>query len=251
MDFTKSNIIKGLLFSAYDKFGPTPIYMFPSFIKNENSEVIENKSDDMLYLTLRDYTQISIKNLSLFSPNITNLEEKQKYYFGIIPHPDFHLTSIVYFSFIHFTKNPQPVQAAISLLVNENKRNFLYNNHERIRKLLEMFFEKLDENLSLGYKAIEEIKEIFDSLFNDLLKIESTPSTPITNQRKMKILFSGLSNSGKTSFLLSVDRKFSKVLNIKPTRGANIQSMNALGSTIFLWDLGGQSSFRSKKVLVI
>jgi len=55
-------------------------------------------------------------------------------------------------------------------------------------------------------------------------------------------------NSGKTSFLLSVDRKYSKLIGLKPTAGASIKSIEALGATIFLWDLGGQRKFREKYI---
>ena len=64
----------------------------------------------------------------------------------------------------------------------------------------------------------------------------------------MKILFAGLDDSGKTSFLLSVDRKYSKLIGLKPTTGASIKSIEALGATIFLWDLGGQLTFRKKYI---
>jgi signal recognition particle receptor subunit beta len=64
----------------------------------------------------------------------------------------------------------------------------------------------------------------------------------------MKILFAGLDNSGKTSFLLSVDRKYSKLIGLKPTTGASIKSIETLGATIFLWDLGGQKRFREKYI---
>ncbi|MFX1480105.1 MAG: ADP-ribosylation factor-like protein, partial [Promethearchaeota archaeon] len=69
-----------------------------------------------------------------------------------------------------------------------------------------------------------------------------------TSHRKMKILFAGLDDSGKTSFLLSVDRQYSKLIGLKPTTGASIKSIEALGATIFLWDLGGQLAFRKKYI---
>jgi GTPase SAR1 family protein len=62
----------------------------------------------------------------------------------------------------------------------------------------------------------------------------------------MKILFAGLDNSGKTSFLLSIDRKFSKLIGLSPTRGADVSSIEALGATIFLWDLGGQKKYHER-----
>ncbi|MHA2474411.1 MAG: ADP-ribosylation factor-like protein, partial [Promethearchaeota archaeon] len=43
-------------------------------------------------------------------------------------------------------------------------------------------------------------------------------------------------------------RKYSKLIGLKPTSGANITSIEALGATIFLWDLGGQLVFRKKYI---
>ena len=56
----------------------------------------------------------------------------------------------------------------------------------------------------------------------------------------------GLNNSGKTSILLLLNRKFSLLSSIKPTFKAkrSLQSLSLLGVTISHWDLGGQESFR-------
>ena len=45
---------------------------------------------------------------------------------------------------------------------------------------------------------------------------------------------------------MTIDRKYSKLIGLKPTLGADVKSIEALGSSIFLWDLGGQSSSREK-----
>jgi GTPase SAR1 family protein len=86
----------------------------------------------------------------------------------------------------------------------------------------------------------------FKELLQQIIEIEENPSTPTTTHRKLKIIFLGLDDSGKTSFLLSVDRKFSRLIGLKPTRGAQISTIEALGATISLWDLGGQKAFREK-----
>ncbi|GAG83070.1 unnamed protein product, partial [marine sediment metagenome] len=92
----------------------------------------------------------------------------------------------------------------------------------------------------------DQVESDFNGFLKKIITIEKTPSTPISSQRKMKILFAGLDNSGKTSFLLSVDRKFSKLIGLSPTRGADVISIEALGATIFLWDLGGQKKYHEK-----
>ncbi|GAH51597.1 unnamed protein product, partial [marine sediment metagenome] len=88
-DLIESSIVKGLVFCAYDKLGPQPIYMFPKPIKekdlgSENKEKIVGKG---LKMSLTDYTQISIKTLSLllgdgmlFNKDFALLKQYQ--YFG-------------------------------------------------------------------------------------------------------------------------------------------------------------------------
>ena len=63
----KSSIIKGLAFCAFDTLGPQPIYMFPPPLEMEELEVKkkEDKANNILTISLRDYIQIAIKNISL------------------------------------------------------------------------------------------------------------------------------------------------------------------------------------------
>ncbi|MDX1798565.1 MAG: ADP-ribosylation factor-like protein, partial [Candidatus Lokiarchaeia archaeon] len=249
----KSSIVKGFIFSVYGELGPTPIYTFPNYVtEKELKELnIDRKNQDNLILTYRDITQISIKNLSLFiSDKIiqeeTDLEKIQ--YFAILPYPDFNTTSLTYFHFIRIDTKKPPIPTAFSILVEENKRSFLYNNINRIKPVVFKFFDELDKEMSDSYPPREELKLKFQDLLSNIIEIEHSPSTPITTHRKMKILFAGLDDSGKTSFLLSVDRKYSRLIGLKPTTGASIKSIEALGATIFLWDLGGQKRFREKYI---
>jgi GTPase SAR1 family protein len=59
-----------------------------------------------------------------------------------------------------------------------------------------------------------------------------------------KILFTGLDNAGKTTIILSLQREFSKIALLKPTRGAQRRIFEYLGKEISEWDLGGQISYR-------
>ena len=64
-----------------------------------------------------------------------------------------------------------------------------------------------------------------------------------------KIVFAGLSSSGKTSMILSLGKKFSLIRSVKPTMGAERSEeirFNFLGLDIVNWDLGGQEIFRSQ-----
>ena len=249
----ESSIIEGLLFSAFDKLGPEPIYMFPDPIHED--QLNRTKSDDegvnKFGITLRDYTQIAIKNISLLigDGNIVTKDYeilKEYRHFGIMPFPDFHLTSLSYFHFIDAKFSEIPLATAFCILIYEKKRSFLYNNINRLKNIIMDFFSEFDKRITDELLPQELVVGDFKKLLKKIINIEKSPSTPITTQRKMKIILSGLDNSGKTSFVISVDRKFSKLIGLKPTMGADVSSIEALGTTIFLWDLGGQRRYQER-----
>ena len=247
----KSSIIKGFIFSAYGELGPQPVYTWPNYYSEKELKQIKKEDNETLILSLRDVTQISIKNLSLFISDrefSQNDEFQDLKYFAILPYPDFKATSLTYFHYIENSSFDQPVATAFSILVNEYSRSFLYNNINRIKPIVTEFFTKFDQKVLENYPPQAEIEGFFIELFNQFNEIEKNPSTQITSHRKLKLIFAGLDDSGKTSFLLSVDRKYSKLIGLKPTTGASIKSIEALGATIFLWDLGGQLKFRRKYI---
>ena len=59
-----------------------------------------------------------------------------------------------------------------------------------------------------------------------------------------KILFTGLDGAGKTSIILALQREFSKIAILSPTRGAQRRIFDFLGKQIAEWDLGGQMAYR-------
>jgi len=247
----KSSIIKGFIFSAYGELGPQPVYTWPNYYSEKELKQLKKEDNETLILSLRDVTQISIKNLSLFISDrefSQNDEFQDLKYFAILPYPDFKATSLTYFHYIENSSFDQPVATAFSILVDEYSRSFLYNNINRIKPIVTEFFTKFDQKVLENYPPQAEIEGFFIELFNQFNEIEKNPSTPITSHRKLKLIFAGLDDSGKTSFLLSVDRKYSKLIGLKPTTGASIKSIEALGATIFLWDLGGQLKFRRKYI---
>jgi GTPase SAR1 family protein len=247
----ESSLIKGFIFSAYGELGPQPVYSWPNYYSEKELKQIKKENQESLVLSLRDVTQISIKNLSLFISDreFSQEEEFQNLrYFAILPYPDFKATSLTYFHYIENSTFDQPVATAFSILVDEYSRSFLYNNINRIKPIVSEFFSKFDLELVENYPPQETIEVFFIDLFKKLNEVEKNPSTPITSHRKLKLIFAGLDDSGKTSFLLSVDRKYSKLIGLKPTTGASIKSIEALGATIFLWDLGGQLKFRRKYI---
>ncbi|MFX0070125.1 MAG: ADP-ribosylation factor-like protein [Candidatus Hermodarchaeota archaeon] len=251
MEFDKlfeSSVINGLLFSAYDKFGPQPIYRFPKEVSEEKAE--DSKKYTHQLLTYRDYMQISIKNLSMFVGDkeftelTDDIEELPNY--AILPYPDYNLTSLTFFHSMKMKTFDKIIPSSFSILVNRNRRSFLYNNLNKFKSIIFEFFLNFDKEVSNGYKSAEEIKPIFRRLLLKLIEVENKPFASITSKRKMKIIFAGLDDSGKTSFLISIDKKYSKLIGLKPTVGASVSSVQALGTSIFLWDLGGQFSLREK-----
>ncbi|MFX0024298.1 MAG: ADP-ribosylation factor-like protein [Candidatus Hermodarchaeota archaeon] len=64
-----------------------------------------------------------------------------------------------------------------------------------------------------------------------------------TDERTYKILFTGLDGAGKTSIILTLQREFSTIALIEPTRGAQRRTFKLLGREISEWDLGGQKSY--------
>ncbi|MFX1374624.1 MAG: ADP-ribosylation factor-like protein [Promethearchaeota archaeon] len=249
----KSSIIKGLIFSSYGDLGPQPIYVWPKYYTDKEFEAVkeEREKQNLLTLTTRDVTQISIKNLSLFISDrafTQDVNTQDLQYFAILPYPDFSVTSLTYFHYIDTKSSNSQIPTAFSILVDENSRSFLYNNINRIKPIVIDFFKSFDNNLTETYPPQQDVQSSIYDLLKNIIEIEKNPSTPITTHRKMKILFAGLDDSGKTSFLLSIDRQYSKLIGLKPTTGASIKSIEALGATIFLWDLGGQLSFRKKYI---
>ncbi len=231
-DLIKQSVFKGVVFSTIQKIGPQPLFMFSE----------ENQ------FSILDFTRISIKSLSLLIDDKI-LTEKEKYTnvseFAIIPFADYKLMGIAYFHFIKKIGKESLVPSTLTLFLEEKNRNFLYNNTHRLKPLILSFIKKLDAKLTEGHTNEENILPFFKKFFMNLLEIEKTPIIKILSPKKLKILLAGLDNSGKTSFLLAMGRKFSELIKIKPTRGANITTLDNFGGTIiFLWDLGGQRVLR-------
>jgi GTPase SAR1 family protein len=63
-------------------------------------------------------------------------------------------------------------------------------------------------------------------------------------EKTHKILFTGLDAAGKTSIILTLQREYSKIALLEPTRGALRNNFKFLGKDISEWDLGGQKSYR-------
>ena len=165
-ELLKSSIVRGFLFSAYEKLGPQPIYMFQKSNEQNTSKKKINKHKTTLDLNLRDYTQISIKNLSLLIGDGTifnRVDVKKFQYFGIIPFPDFNVTSLTFFHFVDVKFNQEPLATSFSLFVDENKRSFLYNNINRLKNIILDLFQDFDNEIVDKFKPQDEIDHYFNT----------------------------------------------------------------------------------------
>ncbi|MHA1707419.1 MAG: ADP-ribosylation factor-like protein [Promethearchaeota archaeon] len=248
-ELKKSSIFKCILLSVYDNFGPRPLYMFPKPVNESENLDDDNKQDEKLFtsFTLRDYTQISIKNLSFLIRDAIELknDDTSHYdYFGIIPQPDYHCVALTYFHFIKLKNQEVRIPMTFSVLVDENQRNFIHENIEALKLLLKKFIQDLKEEMVGNFKAQDEVKGLFEIFIGKLIELEKISSPIISFNKRLKVLFVGLDDSGKTSFLLTLNKKFSRLMRIKPTKAAKIHSLTIMGSKIFLWDLAGQETLR-------
>jgi len=68
---------------------------------------------------------------------------------------------------------------------------------------------------------------------------------------KRKILFVGLDNVGKTSIVYSLlgIKNLPHFLNVSPTKGIHRENIQALDSTVGIWDLGGQEAYREEHLI--
>jgi GTPase SAR1 family protein len=70
-----------------------------------------------------------------------------------------------------------------------------------------------------------------------------------TRLREIKLIFAGLNNAGKTSFLIALRKKYNfydNVRKLKPTIMIDYSSFNFLNQwQINCWDMGGQEKYRS------
>lgn len=66
-----------------------------------------------------------------------------------------------------------------------------------------------------------------------------------TKPTEKKIIILGLDNAGKTSILSILQKKYSIIKNLMPTRGVSRQVLNFLGTSVIAWDFGGQIGYRN------
>ncbi len=226
----KNETSSTIVLSVFEKEGPVPKICVPDYISEDNQMIIAMKSISLL---MGD--QIYQNGGKFFGIK----------YFGILPFPDLELTGLTYFFLIKDENARGNAKAATISLLVENKRSyFLYENTKQLSIMLAE-----SANL-LAYEVVsqEKIDEIINSLSQKVEKYISEVNTPVEFTRKIKVLFVGLGNSGKTSYLRAISQKFSELTEIRPTKGVERTEISLLGHLLKEWDLGGQEKYRASYI---
>ncbi len=142
-----SEIIRGISLSIFSNFGPESVFMYPTPLEDDDP-TINSKN-----IAERNYLQIAIKSISLLiGDNIFDINKeqaKEMNYFGILPYPDLKVNALTYFRFLILSESELPIACALSLLVNENAKTFLYDYYDQLEKLMKEFNEHLLSVLAL------------------------------------------------------------------------------------------------------
>jgi len=99
--------------------------------------------------------------------------------------------------------------------------------------------------------ALEENEDKINSEETDSEEIsseEASSDLTSSDQREIKIVIIGLDNSGKTSILLSLQKKTNLLsyYSLKPTQGLNIINLKEMDGIYNIWELGGQKKYREE-----
>ena len=230
MSKQKNSIVKSIVFSLFDDDGPTPKIYWPETM-DESSRLL-----------------IAMKTISLLMgdtvyQNGTSTDDVN--YFGILPFPDLKLNGLTYFFLIFDPKARGNAKAAtITVLINEDDRVFFYENMKYLRIIIDSAASKVQMA-----KSFEENEVIMDDLKGELFDFTSEIKDRFSLKRQIKILMTGLDRAGKTSFLHAVKRRYSEIIKTLPTKGvarSEEKIFEEQNSTISVWDLGGQKTYREK-----
>ncbi|MHA1339980.1 MAG: Rab family GTPase [Promethearchaeota archaeon] len=272
----KDSCIKGVVFSIYENYGPQTLYTFPppqysnniksrfteetkiqtnnldSFSINNSSfnEPINKSKKNYLIpsFTSRDFLQISVKNVSLLiGEKILNRDPEllNKYLFGILPYPDLKVYAYTSFRFFKYKNTQETSACTLSLLIDEKKRSFIYENIVFLKEILQKTANSLVYYLENGKwslntnnpEILKNIRIIFYDFFYKIKIAEERAASPITSKYLLKIVFAGLKGVGKTSFLLTSNRRYRSLTQREFPYEETIKIANMLGVTIMEWDI--------------
>ena len=113
--------------------------------------------------------------------------------------------------------------------------------------------EDMSSDLGRILKELEEKSPALKELIKKLEIEEEIITEPeIIHEEEpliKKIALLGLGAAGKTSFLEVLQKKFSTIHQLKPTKGISRKILNILGYEFSIWDYGGQDIYRSDYIL--
>ena len=230
MSKQKNGIIKSIVFSLFDEDGPTPKIYWPETMEESPRLLIAMKT-------------ISLLMGDTVYQNGTSTDEVN--YFGILPFPDLKLNGLTYFFLIFDPEARGNAKAAtITVLIDEEDRVFFYENMKYLRIIIDSTASKIQIA-----KSFEENEVIINDLKKELFDFTSEIKDPFSLKRQIKILMTGLDRAGKTSFLHAVKERYSEIIKTLPTKGvarSEEKIFEEQNSTISVWDLGGQKTYREK-----
>ncbi|MFX1237396.1 MAG: ADP-ribosylation factor-like protein [Promethearchaeota archaeon] len=230
MPENKQEIIKAIVLSIFDEEGPTPAFFIPEDLDELARSMIAMKTISLLMgdSVYQNGDQIDGIN-----------------YFGILPFPDLDYNGLTYFFLIADEQaRGQAKAATITLLIEEKNSSFFYTNMKYLRILLDKAATAVQESMNYDEqsKCILDLKEVLTEFTSEL-------KDPFSSKRKIKIVFTGLDKAGKSSFLLGVNKKYSEIVKVLPTKGIERTEEHLFdqqNSQISIWDLGGQKKYREK-----
>nr|MDO8109455.1 ADP-ribosylation factor-like protein [Candidatus Sigynarchaeota archaeon] len=243
-----AEIVKAVILSIFGDEGPVPEIV----LINEKDGVRVHKKDSIKDITgeldLGSLLHISMKSVSLLMGEHTyqdgDADVDSIKFFGILPFPDIHMDGLTYFFLIPDMIARGAARAStITILVSDQHKNFFYDYMNELRVLINEQAVKLNRMLSQ-----DEFASIMVDLFKAINEFVDQISYPLSTKRNVKIVFAGLDNSGKTSMILGLEKKYSRMINVQPTKGVNRSQSTILGLTISVWDLGGQQQYRQQYV---
>ncbi|MBN2156505.1 MAG: hypothetical protein JW776_10725 [Candidatus Lokiarchaeota archaeon] len=202
---------------------------------------------DIMLFTERDFLQIAVKSISLLigervldkDPSLLRMQ-----FYGILPYPDFQVYSYTFFRFYSVIGENIPRACTFSLLIDKNKKNFIYEHHKFLQQLINDTVNSLVVHLEQGEWTSENIsKAIVEKLhgtifhfFRSLSNLSKTDQfiAPLTSYRTKKIVFTGLKHSEINRFLISL-----KQCSAKKQRSdieTEIPITRLFETTVLRWD---------------
>ncbi len=226
----KSDIIKAIVLSIFDENGPVPKIFWPNDLDENAGLLIAMKTISLLMGDSKYQNGVGTEGVN---------------YFGILPFPDIKLNGLTYFFLIPDPKaRGKALAATITVLIDESDRVFFYEN----MKYLRIIIDKAASQIQLN-KSHSERKNIMDELREELFEFTKELKDPLSTRRQIKILLTGLDRAGKSSFFLGIQKKYSEIIKVLPTKGVDRKEENIFeeqNTTISIWDIGGQEKYREK-----